>query len=260
MVCSNETVSETQTKPQGRKPKISKLAIVAMVLGVLSLCRLWISEPSGFVRPAGYVLSVLALQVAAIVGIGLGLAAIVRINMRSNGMLRGRRFAIVGIAAAAISLVLGILGLALLRKPQYGMICGTNLSGLGKAMAIYANDYDGKYPTADKWCDLLLQGDYVNEKQFVCRAARDSGDNERCHYAINPNCKPNSPPDLVLLFETKGSWNRFGGPEILTTENHGGKGCNILFNDGRVEFVETKDLGKLKWKVEEGKEKPGVSQ
>jgi len=59
---------------------------------------------------------------------------------------------------------------------------------------------------------------------------------------------------MVLLFETKGGWNQFGGPEILTTENHKGKGCNILFNDGSVEFVKPERLGELKWEAEEGEE------
>jgi prepilin-type processing-associated H-X9-DG protein len=50
----------------------------------------------------------------------------------------------------------------------------------------------------------------------------------------------------VLLFETNGGWNKFGGPEILTTENHYGKGSNILFNDGHVRFV-SHEFDKLKW-------------
>jgi len=68
-----------------------------------------------------------------------------------------------------------------------------------------------------------------------------------CHYAINPNVSPYSHSRLVLLFETEGGWNQFGGPEILTFENHKGKGCNILFNDGHVDFVKPKQLGELKW-------------
>ena len=91
------------------------------------------------------------------------------------------------------------------------------------------------------------------EKSFKCPASKKG----RCHYAMNPNCEPKSPSDMVLLFETKGGWNQFGGSELLTTENHGGKGCNVLFNDGHVEFVRPERLGELKWKVE-GNEKRKV--
>jgi prepilin-type processing-associated H-X9-DG protein len=102
----------------------------------------------------------------------------------------------------------------------------------------------------DKWCDLLVQYGGIDEKQFVCKSALRGGDKGRCHYAMNPNCEPNSPEDVVLLFETKGGWNRFGGPEILTFENHKEKGCNVLFNDGHVKFVKPGQVSKLKWKAE----------
>ena len=56
-----------------------------------------------------------------------------------------------------------------------------------------------------------------------------------------------APPDMVLLFETHPGWNQAGGPEILSTDNHQGLGCNVLFIDNHVEFVKTEDLDKLKW-------------
>ena len=46
-------------------------------------------------------------------------------------------------------------------------------------------------------------------------------------------------------------WNQVGGPELLTTENHKGEGCNILFTDSHVEFVPAKRLGELRWKIED---------
>jgi prepilin-type processing-associated H-X9-DG protein len=113
-------------------------------------------------------------------------------------------------------------------------------------MQFYASDYNDKYPAADKWCDLLIRHSKVEEKMFVCPYAEKG----RCHFAINPNCKKNSPNDIVLLFETKGGWNQVGGTEILTFENHNGKGCSVLFNDGRVEFVKKEDFGELKWATE----------
>jgi hypothetical protein len=130
------------------------------------------------------------------------------------------------------------------------MLCGTNLSGLWKALLIYANDNDSKYPTVDKWCDLLIEHGEVTEKNFVCGGAKLANNKERSHFAINPNCDINSPPERVLLFDTKGGWNLFGGRELLSTDNHKGSGCSILFNDGRVEFVKAEEIDKLKWKDE----------
>lgn len=121
------------------------------------------------------------------------------------------------------------------------------------AMFIYADDYDDQYPMAEKWCDLLIAHCEVGPRQLVCKGS-DAKMGESS-YAFNKNLidkKPTEvPPDVVVLFETKGGWNQFGGPELVTFENHEGKGCNILFNDLHVEFVKPERLEELKWDVEE---------
>ncbi len=61
------------------------------------------------------------------------------------------------VVIAIIALLMGILmpALARVRQIAYRMVCGTNLSGIGKAMLIYANDNDESYPIAgirnEKW-------------------------------------------------------------------------------------------------------------
>jgi hypothetical protein len=129
------------------------------------------------------------------------------------------------------------------------IICVRNLRELGIAIMTYSELNDGKYPTPGKWCDLIVQYADVNEEYinyFKCPANKK----DRCSYAINPNAGPNSPNDIVLLFETKGGWNQFGGPELLTIDNHKGKGCSIFFNNGHVEFVPKDQFAQLKWKAE----------
>jgi prepilin-type processing-associated H-X9-DG protein len=157
------------------------------------------------------------------------------------------KLGIVKIVAAAIVflLIIAILwpGLVRLREYRRRIRCGENIEWLGKATLIYAGGHDDKYPTADKWCDLLIKYAEVTEKEFVCPSAGEG----RCHYAINPNASAVTNPDMVVLFETKGGWNQFGGPEILTFENHKGQGCNVLFNDLHVRFVKKEQLGELKW-------------
>ena len=121
------------------------------------------------------------------------------------------------------------------------------MSQLGRAMLIYANDQDG-FPDTSKWCDLLIEHAELNPGTFRCKGALQQG---RCHYAMNKNVinfsKRDIPPDMVVLFETHPGWNQVGGPELLTTDNHQGEGCNILFADNHVEFVRTQNLDRLKW-------------
>ena len=120
-------------RPQTQNPgiKTSGMAIAALVLGVLSI---------------------VTCALTAIPAIILGIVSLVRIE-KSGGSLTGRGFSIAGIVVPAVSLPLialfmGIMmpALARTRQAAFRMVCATNLSGIGKAMQIYADDYDGALP------------------------------------------------------------------------------------------------------------------
>ena len=155
-------------------------------------------------------------------------------------------------ALVILFVVLGLLIPAFIRTRSvvpYRMVCQTNLSRLAKAIEAYSVDNDGKYPTTTKWCDLLVQNGYATEKLFRCPGNKK----DPCGYAMNANVEPNSPADVVLLFDAKGGWNQFGGLEELTVENHGGMGSNVLFNDGHVEFLKLEQIDSLKWGITKSK-------
>jgi prepilin-type processing-associated H-X9-DG protein len=201
------------------------------------------------------ILSPFTCLITSIPAIVLGIVGLVKIE-KSAGKLRGRGLAIGGIVVPpaslpVVALLMGILMPALARTRQiaFRMVCGTNMSGLGKAMLFYANDYDDKFPKSSEWCDLLIEHQEVSPTIFRCKGAPEGP----CNYAMNKNIEEygiNSPPDMVLLFETHPGWNQTGGPEILTTDNHQRDGCNVLFVDSHVEFVKTEDLDNLKWTAE----------
>jgi len=244
-------MSETENNAQCRKPKVSKLAIVSPLVVLLAffmglVFAGWLKS-NRFLASIGSWTYMLSLPVGLITGI----IADYRIY-KSKGLLTGRVFSISGTILALILIVAILIPHRHPRREYAARVikCRVNLKALGVAMQFYASEYGNIYPTADKWCDLLLQHTKVGEDLFVCGGPFKKGSQKRCHYAINPNCEPNSPPDMVLLFETKAGWNQFGGPEILTLENHNRKGCNVLFNDGHIEFVKTERLGELNWDVE----------
>jgi hypothetical protein len=107
------------------------------------------------------------------------------------------------------------------------------------------------YPKATAWCDGVVQ--VAEESPLAPRRNapyRCPGTGEGpSNYAMNPNCKPNSAGDTVLLFETKAGWNQHGGPELFTFDNHDPRGGCVLLNDGTVKFIRTEEeLHALRWK------------
>jgi prepilin-type N-terminal cleavage/methylation domain-containing protein len=61
------------------------------------------------------------------------------------------------VVIAIIALLMGILmpALARVRQIAFRMVCGSNLSGIGKAMLIYANDYEDELPKAGGKTSIL---------------------------------------------------------------------------------------------------------
>ena len=234
LVCSScsGVLSGESTQTQTPTAKTSGLAIASLVLAILSPFTCFIT---------------------AIPAVIMGIVVLVKIS-HSRGQLKGTGLAITGIALPVLlvpvfALLMGILFPALARTRQiaFRVVCGTNMSGLGRAMLIYANDYDDEFPTSSKWCDLLIEHAEVTPAMFRCKGALEGP----CNYAMNKNVwnfsKRDTPPDMVVLFETHPGWNQVGGPEMLTTDNHQGEGCNVLFADNSVRFIKTRDIDKLKW-------------
>jgi prepilin-type processing-associated H-X9-DG protein len=174
-----------------------------------------------------------------------GILGLMRIS-KKRGYLKGYWLAILGIIMSIYGFSLPILASDIHFAKQ--IACRSNLSLLGKAMMRYTNDCNAVYPPADKWCDLLSEKFVGNKKLFRCPCSKAKI--KMSSYAFNINAAGKKvfeiPPDMVLIFEASTSgWNMVGGKELLTTKNHYGDGCNVLFVDGHVEFI--KDPNSLRW-------------
>lgn len=256
-------MSKTDSNEQTQKPKISRLAILSLVLGitwVVFLIQWSISMPVTLSIFVGL----------GIVGVILGIGALIGMH-RKEGVLRGQGFAVVGIVGSIIcvffmgcSLLMGY-EMKLYRAEYFGhkdkrLVCRRHLSELNTAISVHANpayDYrnDKRRSTGHplKWCDLLL-GWHRSLELLICPAAKKGP----CSYAINKYALEvweDIPQNVVKLFESKSGWNQIGGPELLGTNNHNGEGCNVLFGNNTVKFIKTEHLGELRWKVEEGEGK-----
>ncbi|MHC4396259.1 MAG: hypothetical protein ACYS1A_11460 [Planctomycetota bacterium] len=235
-------MSEIENNVKGHEAKTSKLAKASffITIGVFVgwLCYILLLRSRKFDDLPHIFLWVIGLAYYFLpVSFIFGIWALIKIK-KSRGLLKGYTFAILGILMFIPSCLCGSIALDVTRLEGNILVCKRRMMTVAKMIRFYANEHNNQYPAVSQWCDLLYKNKDIREEEWR---------NERYHYAFNPNCEPNSPPDMVLLFETKGGWNKSGGLEILSYENHYVKGCNILFNDGRVKFVKPKKLNKLKW-------------
>jgi len=287
----NEKISENENNSQGQKPKTCKIAKLSLGLAVVGLPILvtfllvivnflWFENlPEWFF----VYYSILFFLIIYPLSVILGIVAIFKVR-KSKGQLKGIRLAMGGMA---INLATAVTLIATIIMFERQMMCGVNLFDIGVGIMTCALDNDGNYPTAEKWCDLLIEKYDIGPRQFICKSS-DVVEGESS-YAFNKNLAgkriKEATQNVVLLFETnfgktpvgrdgfigdrdynkalrisgpnrkvyKLRWNQVGGPEILTTDHHKGKGCWISFNSGCVQFVKTEKLKDLKWKPEETK-------
>lgn len=193
-----------------------------------------------------------------IFGLALGILRLIPTNgIKSN--FREGISAVIAIVLASITCGAWFLEYSTRRSFIVRDGPGSNLSRLSRAMWDFASDNEERYPDPNGWCDLLLEGSRVTIDDFLYPSiVIRSPSRERvltwpvpkkgkCHYAMNPHCKVNSPLPTVLLFEAKEGWNQFGGPELLSTHRHEDRGCLVLYNDGQMQLVRAEGLRELDW-------------
>lgn len=240
------------------KPKLSKFAVVVLIISCISIIVpifsvlvslnyknseiLWVSLY--FANFINFTFSGLSLL--------LGVLTIISIS-GTRGLQKGYTFVILGILLSAIAFINTPLTIIMMDRTAGPIVsCQNHMTELYKLIAAYSK-IDGQYPLAEKWCDMLGEKP-ISDGWFLCTKSPKINIEPPyyCSYAINPKAEPNSPGDVVLLFETKDGWNQFGGPELMSFDNHYRKGCNVLFNDGHTEFIKPKNKDKLNW----GRPKP----
>lgn len=210
--------------------KVSVMAIVSLCLGVLGIC-------SG--------------GLAALVGLILGIIALVQIN-NSHGRLTGRGLAIAGICVSSLMILifpaLLLPAVAKAKQRAQAITCVSHLKQLALGLRMYANENkEEALPQASKWCDAILNEVGGSAKVFRC-PSDPSG--QRSTYGFNANLSGKSVgslnPKTVMLFEIPGGWNVSGGPEAMIQKPRHGS-YSIGFVDGSVEQVPATRLSQLRW-------------
>ena len=186
---------------------------------------------------------------------------------------------VIGIIAVLIALLLPTLAKA--REQSRRTKCLANLRTIGQAMFLYANNNKDRLPNgnpprvwsdsaAADWVMVSFARDVQDPRVFHCPSDEGQPEPDVIETAIQnvPNSARMSYEFFSLFFapeygpklaKLKGraplAWDLDGGPRDPSLpgngdENHGPRGGNVLFSDGRAEW---KDVGE--WE-EESKPKP----
>jgi len=151
----NASITDTLDSKQPVTVTISKLASFSLTC---ALCGLALTLPALIAitsprvlspRSKWVVLTFLLSLLILVVSLILGIISIIRIE-KSGGKITGRAFAI---GAVLLPVFGGLFPVWFIianqpRSVAFRMVCGTNLSGIGKAMLMYSNDYDNEFPRA----------------------------------------------------------------------------------------------------------------
>ena len=214
--------------------KRSGLAVGSLVLGILGL---------------------FTFGATAIVGLVLGIVAMVKIN-NSQGRLSGQGLAIAGTVVSGFFLLMLPIYAALLlpalaqaKQRAQSINCMSNVRQLSLAVMMYSSDNNDLLPRTNSWCDQITQ--YVRSADpFRCPTGEGS---LRSHYAFNAKLsglsqiKISRRANTVMLFETEGGWNASGGPELMLKSPRHGKQFIVAFTDGHVEQINEARLQNLRW-------------
>jgi hypothetical protein len=125
------------------KVETSRLAITALVLGIISIFAFFLTAMFGIK------MLVIICFFTAILAFIIGIIALVRIGL-SAGILTGKGLASIGTAIPVVLFYIIFLNLLLhnLGCIVFRRVCSSNLAQIGRAMLVYNGDYDHDIPQA----------------------------------------------------------------------------------------------------------------
>lgn len=226
------------------RKKTSRFACFSLIFLLLGVTfSNLVSESCGF-----YILlkKCLILFVSAI-SLSLAFISIWQIEKRKK-ILKGKTLAVL-VALISLLLFFTVLMQRRIRSIPYPMLCAEQLRNLGLSMAVYVEENSGRYPTADKWCDLLLENTNITDDDFLCPSTFWPVGSYGFNRSLDGKSINEVLPDTVLLFEVEYGKNISGGPELVASNKHYNDWTNILFADYHVNFIDRKDVEKLRWNV-----------
>jgi prepilin-type processing-associated H-X9-DG protein len=211
--------SSTGSPPIPTQTKISNLARVSFVLGILSLsciASMFIFSALGLPEMVFLPFCVLLDVLIGIAGIIVGIIAIIQIY--SNRGLQGKIRAVFGTVTSSVSIlvvIMSIIAISYAERNAKQYQCVMHVNMIGKAIIGYRDTHQGINPTD---FSVLVREANLDPKFLICPAAEDENVCSYIYRGQDLNKQYN--PKLILAYDKP--------------INHGDSVRNILFADGHV--------------------------
>jgi len=275
--------NQTETK----KLRFSWLAVLALLCAIVSLYPLSMTETTRRQSIGNQHLILLLIRLFTYAAIVLGIAAIVWIAKTSSQLLGNTLAVVAIVIAGVMHILIAsgtvpwppyvVICSSNIKGLHYAMLVYANDAGGNWPLPSADKwcDLLTQYDYADPEKFLCSESDAVlgessyavNENIYDVNAAQLPGDmvllfetnlgrepndrafalSQRQWYQARKGSGSKMPRKYRRKKVYKNRWNQHGGPEILSTENHGGDGCFVVFVGGPVKFIRTEDLPKLRW-------------
>jgi prepilin-type processing-associated H-X9-DG protein len=209
------------TQPPPPSGGATGLAITSLILGIVGMC-------------------VPLLSIGAIVCGAIG------ISKTRDPRSGGRGMAIAGLVLGCVGFVFSFLMISILlpslnkaRETANRVKCQSNMSQIGKAIWLYANENNGYPPPR---LSLLVTTQDLEVDRFCCPSSNQSPG------SVAADADDDDHLSYVYVLTGRHPLNAPGGSHVLLYEKpgaHDGDGMNVLFADGRAEFLRQADADKL---------------
>jgi prepilin-type processing-associated H-X9-DG protein len=120
--------------------------------------------------------------------------------------------------------------------------CASNLRQIGQGLLLYANDHGGVYP--DDLSSLVI--DELNPEVLICPSSNDDKAVGKTLQETIQNLK--TPGRCSYIYFGKGLRTPVADTLVIAVEpprNHEDEGANVLFGDGRVDWLPKKEAALL---------------
>jgi len=257
----------SENRPQADRPRMSILAILSLVFGVVSTLALGFVTLDIYYRfslrgilRAHYYRTMDACGYffagAALLAILFGVGAFLQIRL-GRGRITGGRAARIGLLLVPAQIMLWIFLQVIFRPPEYtatSTTCFNNLKQLGTAFNMYEAAHGDRLPPTAGWNDAVLR--YARNKRImVCPETFEDIPSYAMNRRLNGIAESEvaDPSHCVMLFESAPGRNQSGGPELLprparhTSWDGREPMYFVLFFDGHAKRVAESEIKYLIW-------------